>query len=263
MRRRRHTRRSMRAAAVVARERRGAPSARSWSARRSRGRPSAARSGAGSTRSGSGPGVRRAQPGLRQSGHLSPTSAASIAADQYRSRRCRRDAGRSAGRRRRPPLLGRRERADPVDEPPAGRQHGPRGPEQLAPAARPAPRCPRGSRASGGPGGARSVPSPLHGGSSSTRSKRRGSFVLACVGARRPRRWRRPCACTSPPARGPAARGARPRRRRPVAPMRAAMSVVLPPGAAHRSSTRSPGWGSTISATSWLARDCGVNAPAA
>ena len=49
----------------------------------------------------------------------------------------------------------------------------------------------------------------------------------------------------------------------PSSPMSAARCVVLPPGAAQRSSTRSPGRGSSSGATSCDARDCGVNAPAA
>ena len=45
--------------------------------------------------------------------------------------------------------------------------------------------------------------------------------------------------------------------------MSAARCVVLPPGAAHRSSTRSPGRGSSAGATSCEARDCTVKRPAA
>ena len=42
----------------------------------------------------------------------------------------------------------------------------------------------------------------------------------------------------------------------------AARCVVLPPGAAHRSSTGSPGCGSSVRATTIAARDCGMNRPA-
>ena len=76
---------------------------------------------------------------------------------------------------------------------------------------------------------------------------------VSCAVARR----RRPCArrrCPRPYARrcGAARRrgrgGARRRRSAPSLPISAARCVVLPPGAAHRSSTRSPGCGSSDAA---------------
>ena len=47
----------------------------------------------------------------------------------------------------------------------------------------------------------------------------------------------------------------------PSLPISAARWVVLPPGAAHRSRTRSPGCGSRSSATAIAARDCGISSP--
>ena len=48
----------------------------------------------------------------------------------------------------------------------------------------------------------------------------------------------------------------------PVSSISAARWVVLPPGAAQRSSTRSPGRGPTMRATAIAARDCGMKRPA-
>ena len=56
-------------------------------------------------------------------------------------------------------------------------------------------------------------------------------------------------------------RGARRRRARPRPSISAARWVVLPPGAAHRSRTRSPGRGASSRATVIAARDCGMKRP--
>ena len=45
----------------------------------------------------------------------------------------------------------------------------------------------------------------------------------------------------------------------PTSPISAARCVVLPPGAAHRSSTRSPCRGASARATAIAARDCGIS----
>ena len=76
-----------------------------------------------------------------------------------------------------------------------------------------------------------------------------------------PRRSSRPSArrCAGARRRGP--RGARRPRSGPRRAISAARWVVLPPGAAHRSSTRSPGCGSSARATAIAARDCGMNRP--
>ncbi len=101
-----------------------------------------------------------------------------------------------------------------------------------------------------------SVPRPEHGGSTSTRSNTAPSgrglaaspsstrtllacrrFAVCC--SRLARVWLRSTASTVPSP-----------------PISAARCVVLPPGAAHRSSTRSPACGASARATSIAARDC-------
>ena len=103
-----------------------------------------------------------------------------------------------------------------------------------------------------------SVPRSEHGGSSSTRSN---SPSTSAASASRTSRMSRPAARSSrrAPSRGRrASRPPRPRRRCRSAP-RGAWPCA--PGAAHRSSTRSPGCGSSARATSIDARDCGMIAP--
>ena len=154
----------------------------------------------------------------------------------------------SAGIRRERPgtrhdvlVLGGRDRARRVDEGTAGPNGGRSGGEDVAPAARPAPagRPALRQRASGREA---SVPRSLHGGSTSTRS----NASPAAARRRRPcgrRRSSRPYARRSGAARRRGRGGARRRRSRPRCAISAARWVVLPPGAAHRSSTRSPGCG--------------------
>ena len=113
---------------------------------------------------------------------------------------------------------------------------------------------------------------------SARRAARRACRGPSTAGRRaRGRRRRRSCGSaasavrTSTHARAHALRGARERlgapgwrstaTTRPSSPIRAARWVVLPPGAAQRSSTRSPGRGASARATAMAARDCGMNRP--
>ena len=222
--------------------------ARSSSARRSPGRPSAARSGAGSTRSGSGPGrFGRAQPRLAAGRARRARASASIAGNieavgavPVRQRCARMASSRPAAPRRRDACRPSR-RARP---PGRRRARAPR--QQRVLLAAPAPRsASRRRRASAGRGArAASRARCTAGRAARGRSRRRRSKRLGVADddahARRAHPLRR-----SPAARGRGPRGARPRRSRPASPISAARCVVLPPGAAHRSSTRSPGCGSS------------------
>ena len=248
--------------------------ARSSSARRSRGRPSAARSGAGSTRSGSGPArfVGRSQ-GSSQPGHSRPTThrALAIRASSVASARDKEAVGAVAVRERRGTqpvagqthLLARRDRARRVDEPAAGRERGARRGEDRAPA-----RGASGSIACG-----RHAPARVGARCAACRGRctagrrARGRRAAERVGGIARRRRRAPDARRAH-ARAPCARARAARRgwrstatTSPRSPISAARCVVLPPGAAHRSSTRSPGCGSSDARDALRARDCGVIAP--
>ena len=149
--------------------------ARSSNAPRSSGTPNAARSGAGSSRSGSGPGGSSGRShGSLQTGRRARGQPR--IPRQYRSRRFRPCAARSrTACSRRQALLGRRDRADASTR--ARRRGAARAARRLEHRvllARPGARSRGRHRASAGRGATRSVPSPLHGGSSSTRSKSAG-----------------------------------------------------------------------------------------
>ena len=146
-------------------------------------------------------------------------------------------------------LLARRDRADRVDERARRARAGAAPPRGSAPAGPPARRSPRAARASAGRGATAACPgrctagrpargrtTPCAGGaaaSPTTTSTLVAPIRVAISVERRGPRRARSTATISPSP-----------------PISAARWVVLPPGAAHRSSTRSPGCGSTTRATS-------------
>ena len=222
-------------------------SARSSSARRSPGRPSAARSGAGSRRSGSGRGgssgaaTAPRSSGTRARSAVSASSTGNIEAVGAVAMRERAQTALAHD------LLARRQRADRVDERPPAQPRGRSSRIASCSIRQAVDRL--GRRAPAQVGVARSVPRPLHGGSTRTAVEaRRGSKRAASASAT----TRTLVASSRSHVAASAARaagGARPRRSRRRSPISAARCVVLPPGAAQRSSTRSPGCGSTARAT--------------
>ena len=184
--------------------------ARSSSARRSRGRRSAARSGAGSTRSGS---ARRGSWGAataRWHAGTQPELNALPSPGNVEAVGCVDDGAGCAGARGRAAAPRAAESVhDGVDEDARPRRAGPRGRRR---AGRPAARRSRAIPASGvhrqrRSGCERSVPRPLHGGSSRTRSKRRRRRRRRAASASHDRHVRGPQARARSPA-GPSARPA-------------------------------------------------------
>ena len=107
----------------------------------------------------------------------------------------------------------------------------------------------------------RADPMPEHGASTSTRSNvpSIAGCVPSCATTRTGTRRR------SAVLRTRAARSGRtsPATTRPVSPTRHAACAALPPGAAHTSRTRSPGWGSSAPMTNADAWSCTANQPCA
>ena len=167
------------------------------------------------------------------------------------------------GQRVDPERLDPGERAHGVDEPPARAHRARRARRAARAAASASSAASRGCTRQRASGRRRSTPSPVHGASSSTRSKV-------------PSRDRQPASVGDDGHdRGEAGTRAAPRidraharrlRRRPRPRDRRRACArrsrsALPPGAAATSSTRSPGCGSSAATTAWLAWSCGVTRP--
>ena len=160
--------------------------------------------------------------------------------------------------------LGGGERAHRVDEPPARAHRGGCRAQHGALRARPV-----SSTSLGRDAPARVGAAPQHAETAARRVEqhaversRRARPWHACRRRRRARPSRRPRrsvprASTRIRAGVARRRRRRGRRRR----MRSAIALALPPGAAARSSTRSPGCGSSAATTAWLAWSCGVPRP--
>ena len=139
-------------------------------------------------------------------------------------------------------VLGRGDRARRVDKHATRTEGAGAGGEDRGLRAAPSRRSPLGVTRQRRSARACSVPSPEQGGSTSTRSNTAPSGARRAP-RRRPRRGRcrRAAAARCAPARRRGGGCARPRATSPAPSISAARCVLLPPGAAHRSSTRSPG----------------------
>ena len=273
-------------------------SARSSSARRSSGRPRPARSGAGSSRSGSAPGRFVApQPRLVAGGtdvaqvdglvahgaslrrrramkNPSVPSRCGRVCTKPGTRPCvpQRRVGAQVVGREVPAfgqerlhdglVLGGRDRAGGVHERAARAQRVRRRRAGSPPARARAARAGRRTCASARRGARRACRGPSTAGRRARGRRRAGSCGPAASAVRTSidsagAHARRPCGAAPRRAR----RGARRRRSAPVPRISAARCVVLPPGAAQRSRTRSPGRGSSSRPTVIAARDCGMKRP--